>query len=71
MRSKEFFIAMICLLMVNNAIAWGTVGHRVIGRAAFGMLDDTARNAVMSLIGNPLENDIEDALSRKPVCNGW
>ncbi len=47
--------------------AWGPEGHRVIGRAAFDLLDDTARERVLGLLGDPAPAGVPGALDE--ACN--
>ena len=63
MRTKEFIIGITCLFLSPSVLAWGAQGHRIIGAAAFEMLDDTARSEVLSLLGNPPESDMAESLA--------
>lgn len=67
MRSKEFLIGAIVLLCTPNLFAWGEEGHRVIGRAAYELLDGSAREEVYKLLGKPSDADLADAISG--ACN--
>ena len=67
MRSKEFFIGAIVLLCTPDLFAWGQEGHRVIGQAAYELLDDEARSEVARLLGNPADDDMGAAISK--ACN--
>jgi len=52
MRTNAFYgpLAAILLVLPVAADAWGPEGHRMIGRAAFELLDDPARDQVMDLL---------------------
>ncbi len=67
MRSKEFSIGVIALLCTSNLFAWGQEGHRVIGQAAYQLLDDKARQEVAALLGTPAAGDTDAAIAR--ACN--
>ena len=67
MRTKNFFIGALLLMAAVDVQAWGEEGHRVIGRAAFALLDDTARQAVLDLLGNPGPGGAGDAIGH--ACN--
>lgn len=67
MRSKEFFLTTLLLLCSPSLQAWGHEGHRVIGRAAFKLLDNPARQAVLDILGNPAAAELDNALSE--ACN--
>lgn len=55
------------LLFSPGVQSWGADGHRIIGAAAFELLDETARREVMALMGTPAEADVAGAISR--ACN--
>lgn len=65
--TKRILIATLLMLVLRNADAWGPEGHRIIGAAAFGLLDDTARAAVMEILGNPGRERVANELDR--ACN--
>lgn len=67
MRSKEIFIGIIVLLCAPKLFAWGQEGHRVIGQAAYELLDDKARAEVAALLGSPAAGDIGAAIAE--ACN--
>lgn len=67
MRTKEFIFCAATLLLPHELLAWGAEGHRIIGEAAFGLLDETARSEVLGLLGDPPADEIGDAMSR--ACN--
>jgi hypothetical protein len=67
MRTKDFLIASIFLFCTSQAFAWGQEGHRLIGQAAFELLDDEAREQVLELLGNPSPDALADELSS--ACN--
>ena len=67
MTKLNFLKVPLLLLCTSNALAWGPVGHRVIGEAAFGLLDDAARAEVLVLLGLPPGADPGDALDE--ACN--
>ena len=67
MRTCHFFIAVVLAMSSASLPAWGPEGHRVIGRAAFELLDDTARERVLGLLGYPAPDDVAEALS--DACN--
>jgi hypothetical protein len=49
-----FFLFTLCvssLIMPLTASAWGTEGHRIVGVNALAMLDDSARAAVVEILG--------------------
>ena len=52
MRTLVFYglLAAMQLLLAPVAAAWGPVGHRVIGQAAFELLDAPARERVMAIL---------------------
>jgi len=54
MRSKEFLLVgiyAISLALPLSAPAWGPEGHRIVGKAAVAMLDETATEAVAGILG--------------------
>jgi len=57
---KKYFITLVLLgvLAAQNLFAWSSEGHRLIGQAAFELLDDSARAAVLELLGNPRDKSI-------------
>ena len=67
MRSKEFLIGIFVLLCAPKLFAWGQEGHRVIGQAAYQLLDDKARQEVAALLGKPAGGDIGEAIAE--ACN--
>ena len=67
MRTKGILIAALLMGAVGNANAWGPEGHRIIGAAAFELLDDTARAAVVDILGDPGDDRLAQALDR--ACN--
>jgi len=69
MRSKAFsgLLATALLLVSATAHAWGPVGHRVIGRAAFELLDPAARSRVMDVLG--IEDAAAAAGALDAACN--
>ena len=68
MRTKDFIVGITCLFLSPSVLSWGAEGHRVIGAAAFEMLDDTARSEVLALLGNPPLSGVEESLTA--AC-GW
>jgi hypothetical protein len=52
------------MLLICSAplAAWGPEGHRVIGLAGFGLLDDSARREVQSILGDPTTDELETVL---------
>jgi len=67
MRIKDFLFALPALLLAGDLLAWGAEGHRIIGAAAFEMLDETARTDVLDILGNPPPAKRTKALSK--ACN--
>jgi hypothetical protein len=67
MRIRHFFIAATLALSSAELAAWGPEGHRVIGRAAFERLDETARERVLDVLGDPAPGEVAAALSE--ACN--
>ena len=69
MRSKVIFgsLAALLLLVSVAAKAWGPVGHRVVGRAAFELLDAPARGQVMDILG--IEDAAAAADALDAACN--
>jgi hypothetical protein len=69
MRTKDIFgpLAAILLLIPPLAQAWGPVGHRVVGRAAFELLDAPARAQVMTIFGIGEKEEAAGALDT--ACN--
>jgi hypothetical protein len=67
MNTMRLLTASALLLGAQSLFAWGEDGHRIIGRAAFGLLDDTARSQVAEILGDPAPAEMGDSLSR--ACN--
>lgn len=67
MNSRKIFCTALLLALAFDALAWGPEGHRVIGRAAFDLLDDRARSKVLDLLGLPPGSDPAQALA--DACN--
>lgn len=67
MRTKEFFITTILLSWAVSANGWGPEGHRLVGQAAFELLNGEARRQVVELLGNPSPEELPDRLS--DACN--
>ncbi|MBT8039223.1 MAG: S1/P1 nuclease [Gammaproteobacteria bacterium] len=67
MRTKGILLAALCLAGLQDALAWGPEGHRIIGRAAYGLMDDTARAAVRELLGEPEDDKVAQEIDR--ACN--
>ncbi|MEJ2385054.1 MAG: S1/P1 nuclease [Xanthomonadales bacterium] len=70
MRTRDFhgpLIAVLLLIPATAAQAWGPTGHRVIGRAAFELLDAPARAEVMGILGIGTPAEAADALDA--ACN--
>jgi hypothetical protein len=69
MRTKVLHgpLAAMLLLLPTVAPAWGPVGHRVIGQAAFELLDAPARDQVMAILRIEDAAQAEDALDA--ACN--
>jgi hypothetical protein len=66
MRSKAFFFSLICvfsLLTPLTALAWGAEGHRIVGVNALAMVDDSARVAVVEILGGDADELIGEACS--------
>lgn len=55
MKHRIALLIAVSLLVTHELEAWGPEGHRIIGRAAFELLDDTARSTVLDLLGDPLD----------------
>ena len=55
------------LFLASDALAWGPEGHRIIGQAALGLLDESARAEVLALLDLPQDRDPGEALDR--ACN--
>lgn len=66
---KKYCITLVLLgcLAAQNLHAWGPEGHRLIGRAALELLDDSARTAVLELLGDPQGESIEKEIDF--ACN--
>ena len=67
MTPMKLFTATLLLFLVPEALAWGPEGHRVIGLAAFGLLDDSARAKVIDILERPPGSAPGEALSE--ACN--
>ena len=67
MTKLNFLTAPLLLLFATDVLAWGPVGHRIIGEAAFGLLDDSARAQVLTLLDLPPGGDPGQALDE--ACN--
>lgn len=67
MTARNIFCTTLLLALASDALAWGPEGHRVIGRAAFGLLDDPARAEVVDLLGLAPGADPAQALA--DACN--
>ena len=63
MRLKEFIFSFVLLAISPNLVAWGADGHRVIGLAAWELLDGTARQSVSAILGDPGEDDRPGAIA--------
>ena len=57
MTKLNFLTTPLLLLFATDALAWGPVGPRIIGEAAFGLLDDSARAQVLTLLDLPPGGD--------------
>ena len=53
MPKLSFFTASLSLFLSIDTLAWGPEGHRVVGQAAFGLLDETARAEVLAVLDLP------------------
>jgi hypothetical protein len=67
MPKLSFFTASLLLFVSVDTIAWGPEGHRVVGQAAFGLLDETARAEVLAVLDLPPGADPGEALDA--ACN--
>lgn len=67
MKTMQVLITSALLLGAQNLFAWGGDGHRIIGRAAFELLDSRARLQVAEILGDPAPAEMGDSLSR--ACN--
>jgi len=70
MRFKDFFCGLAllaCLALPPSLAAWGAEGHRIIGRAAFALLDPVARDRVMAILAIDSPADAAPALDA--ACN--
>ena len=67
MRTKEFFCAIIFLFCTGSVFAWGNDGHRLVGQAAFELLDEAARRQVIELLGDPSPQELPQKIS--DACN--
>jgi hypothetical protein len=67
MRSKAFIFSLTVLATCQPAFAWGPEGHRIIGRAAWELLDDEARQEVSAILGDPSPGQLAETLS--VACN--
>lgn len=67
MRSKDFFTLLVVLCGTTPLFAWGPEGHRIIGSAGFELLDESARQAVVSILGDPAADTMFDSLGG--ACN--
>lgn len=67
MRTKDFIFCVAALLVSNDVLGWGAEGHRVIGVAAYGMLDERAARMVREILGEPAPEALNEALSK--ACN--
>jgi hypothetical protein len=66
MRSQAFFFSLICVSLLITplpASAWGAVAHRIIGVDALAMMDDTARAAVVEILGGDSDELVDEACS--------
>ena len=53
MPKLSLFTASLFLFLSIDTLAWGPEGHRVVGQAAFGLLDQTARAEVLAVLDLP------------------
>lgn len=67
MRTKVILLAALCAMGLPDVVAWGPEGHRIIGRAAYGLLDETARSAVGELLGVARGTSIAGEMDK--ACN--
>lgn len=69
MTSKDFYLPLIAIFLLFPAAtrAWGPEGHRIIGRAAFDLLDERPRAQVMAVLGIAEPGQVADALDE--ACN--
>ena len=65
--TRCLLLAGLMALTTQQAAAWSAEGHRIIGRAAFDLLDDKARSAVLDILGQPGEEDLASAFDH--ACN--
>ena len=56
MKTRISLLICIAVFAARDLEAWGPEGHRIIGRAAFELLDDSARATVLDLLGNPRDD---------------
>ena len=66
MRSQAFSIYLVCIFSLISpltASAWGAAGHRIIGVGALNLLDDSARAAVVEILGGDSDELIDAACS--------
>ena len=67
MPKLSLFTASLFLFLSIDTLAWGPEGHRVVGQAAFGLLDETARAEVLAVLDLPPGADPGKALDE--ACN--
>ena len=63
MKNKGHLFGLLALLLTSNLFAWGAEGHRIIGMAAFEMLDETARTEVLGILDQPAPAELANTLS--------
>jgi hypothetical protein len=67
MTKRKILSASLLLLLATDTGAWGPEGHRIVGQAAFGLLDAAARAEVLAIFDLPPGADPDAALDT--ACN--